>query len=41
MANSGKVIWSVTMSLDGFIAGPNDEMEWCFSSQTLILSSTT
>jgi dihydrofolate reductase len=30
MAKSGKVIWSVTMSLDGFIAGPNDEMDWVF-----------
>jgi dihydrofolate reductase len=26
----GKVIVHVTMSLDGFIAGPNDEMEWGF-----------
>ena len=24
----GRVIWHVTMSLDGFIAGPNDSMEW-------------
>src|SRR5262245_31187005 len=23
-----KVIWHVTMSLDGFIAGPNDSMDW-------------
>ncbi len=30
MAKSGKVVWSVTMSLDGFIAGPNDEMDWVF-----------
>jgi dihydrofolate reductase len=30
MPKSGKVIWSVTMSLDGFIAGPNDEMDWVF-----------
>ena len=30
MAKSGKVIWSVTMSLDGFIAGSNDEMDWVF-----------
>jgi dihydrofolate reductase len=22
------VIWHVTMSLDGFIAGPNDAMDW-------------
>lgn len=26
-----KVRWHVTMSLDGFIAGPNDAMEWVFS----------
>jgi dihydrofolate reductase len=26
----GKVRWHVTMSLDGFIAGPNDAMEWVF-----------
>lgn len=25
-----KVIWHVTMSLDGFIAGPDHEMEWAF-----------
>ena len=24
----GKVLWHTMMSLDGFIAGPNDEMEW-------------
>jgi dihydrofolate reductase len=24
------VIWHVTMSLDGFVAGPADEMEWAF-----------
>lgn len=24
----GKVPWHVTMSLDGFIAGPNDAMDW-------------
>jgi dihydrofolate reductase len=23
-----KVIWHTTMSLDGYIAGPNDEIEW-------------
>jgi hypothetical protein len=23
-----KVIWHVTMSLDGFIAGPDDSMDW-------------
>jgi len=26
----GTVLWHVTMSLDGFIAGPDDEMEWVF-----------
>lgn len=26
----GKVVWHVTMSLDGFIAGPDDAMEWVF-----------
>lgn len=30
MTKSGKVIWSMTMSLDGFIAGPMDEMDWVF-----------
>jgi dihydrofolate reductase len=25
-----EVIWHVTMSLDGFITGPDDEMEWAF-----------
>jgi RibD domain-containing protein len=28
---SGKVIWHAMMSLDGFIAGPNDDMQWVFS----------
>lgn len=26
----GKVLWHVTMSLDGFIAGPHDSMDWVF-----------
>lgn len=26
------VLWHVTMTLDGFIAGPNDEMDWMPSS---------
>jgi dihydrofolate reductase len=26
----GKVRWHTMMSLDGFIAGPNDAMEWAF-----------
>jgi hypothetical protein len=24
----GVVLWHITMSLDGFIAGPDDAMEW-------------
>jgi dihydrofolate reductase len=24
----GKVLWHTMMSLDGFVAGPNDDMEW-------------
>jgi dihydrofolate reductase len=27
-----QVVWHITMSLDGFIAGPDDSMEWAFSS---------
>ncbi|NOU28721.1 MAG: deaminase [Polyangiaceae bacterium] len=26
----GKVLWHATISLDGFIAGPHDAMEWVF-----------
>ncbi len=26
----GKVLWHTMMSLDGFIAGPNDDMDWVF-----------
>jgi dihydrofolate reductase len=26
----GHVVWHVTMSLDGFITGPDDSMEWAF-----------
>ena len=26
----GKLIWHTMMSLDGFIAGPNDDMQWVF-----------
>ena len=26
----GQVLWHITMSLDGFIAGPDDEMDWVF-----------
>jgi dihydrofolate reductase len=26
----GKVLWHTTMSLDGFVAGPHDEVDWVF-----------
>jgi dihydrofolate reductase len=26
----GKVLWHTMMSLDGFVAGPNDDMQWVF-----------
>ena len=26
----GRVLWHMVMSLDGFIAGPNDDMRWAF-----------
>jgi dihydrofolate reductase len=26
----GKLLWHTMMSLDGFIAGPNDDMQWAF-----------
>ncbi len=25
---SGKILWYVTMSLDGFVAGPDHDMDW-------------
>jgi riboflavin biosynthesis pyrimidine reductase len=25
-----KVLWHTTMSLDGFVAGPHDEVDWIF-----------
>jgi dihydrofolate reductase len=28
----GKLIWQVTMSLDGFIAGPEHAMDWAFDA---------
>jgi dihydrofolate reductase len=28
---AGEVLWHVTMSLDGFITGPDDSMEWAFA----------
>jgi len=27
-----RVVWHITMSLDGFIAGPDDAMDWAFPS---------
>ena len=27
-----KVLWHITMSLDGFIAGPDDAMDWAFEA---------
>jgi dihydrofolate reductase len=24
----GKIVWHITMSVDGYIAGPDDEMDW-------------
>ena len=26
-----KVLWHTMMSLDGFIAGPHDDMQWVFA----------
>jgi dihydrofolate reductase len=26
----GRVLWHTMMSLDGFVAGPNDDMQWAF-----------
>src|SRR5262249_42296225 len=28
--SAGRVVWHITMSLDGFIAGPDDAMDWAF-----------
>jgi len=28
----GKVLWHTMVSLDGFIAGPDDDMQWVFGS---------
>ena len=36
----GKVFWTVTMSLDGFIAGPNDAIDWVFDYVPLDLPET-
>lgn len=32
--STGKVVWHVTMSLDGFIAGADDAMDWVFEHHT-------
>jgi dihydrofolate reductase len=29
---SGRIVWHTTMSLDGFVAGPNDGMDWAFGA---------
>jgi dihydrofolate reductase len=29
----GKLLWHTMMSLDGFIAGPNDDMSWAFGME--------
>jgi dihydrofolate reductase len=29
-----KVLWHTQMSLDGFIAGPNDDMRWAFAAES-------
>ena len=29
-----KVLWHITMSLDGFIAGPDDTMDWAFDASS-------
>ena len=43
----GKLLWHTMMSLDGFIAGPNDDMSWAFGTDArsratvdTVLSST-
>jgi dihydrofolate reductase len=36
----GNVFWHVTMSLDGFIAGPDDAMDWVFSCIPLDSAAT-
>jgi dihydrofolate reductase len=28
----GRTVWHITMSLDGFIAGPDDSMQWAFDA---------
>jgi hypothetical protein len=28
--SDGKILWHTTMSLDGFIAGADDSMDWTF-----------
>lgn len=33
---AGKVLWRFTMSLDGFVAGPNHEMDWISGRSGLV-----
>jgi hypothetical protein len=35
-----KIIWHVTMSVDGFIAGPADAMDWVFGYIPLDMPET-
>lgn len=39
---AGKVPWHFTMSLDGFVAGPNHDMDWMtgFSNRPGLKTST-
>jgi hypothetical protein len=30
----GKVLWHFTMSLDGFVPGPNHEMDWMMTGSS-------
>jgi dihydrofolate reductase len=34
VSEMGQVLWHTPMSLDGFIAGPDDDMEWVFGIDT-------
>jgi dihydrofolate reductase len=31
----GKLLWHTMMSLDGFVAGPNDDMDWAFGTESV------
>jgi hypothetical protein len=30
----GRVLWHSMLSLDGFVAGPNDDMRWVFDANS-------